>query len=83
MKEMIAEKLNSRLKADVVKNIFFVVARVVAEGIEEESTPPSPKRAESSAPLLEDGFLDSISDPELKQAFKKLLKSYSRRKQSS
>lgn len=82
MKEMIAEKLNGRLKAEMVKNIFFVVGRVRVEELATEPKSSPPKRAESSGPVIEDGFLDSINDPELKQAFKKLLKSYARRKQS-
>src|SRR4249919_2471955 len=39
MKEMIADKLNQRLKAEVVKNIFFVVGRVNAEAVEIASKP--------------------------------------------
>jgi hypothetical protein len=83
MKEMIAEKLNGRLNADVVKNIFFVVGRVSADGFEEEpKPPPPPPHSEPAEPSINEAFLDSISDPEIRQAFKKLLKSYSRRKQS-
>jgi hypothetical protein len=83
MKEMIAEKLNSRLKMEVVKNIFFVVGRVSAESLEEESKSPPQKLAESSEYRIDEAFLESIKDPEIKQAFKKLLKSFSRRKQST
>jgi hypothetical protein len=83
MKEMIAEKLNTRLKSEVVKNIFFVVGRVSAEALEEESKSPPQKHAESSEYTIDAAFLESIKDPEIKQAFKKLLKSYSRRKQDS
>lgn len=79
MKEMIAEKLNRRLKSEVVKNIFFVVGQVGGEAIEAESKPPPLKASEQRA--IDEQFLDSIKDPEIKQAFKKLLKSYSRRKQ--
>jgi len=83
MKEMIAEKLNSRLNAEVVKNIFFVVGRVSAEDLEVEPKAIPLKRSDSAARVIEESFLESIGDPELKQAFKKLLKSYARRKQSS
>ncbi len=83
MKEMIAEKLNRRLKSEVVKNIFFVVGRVGGETIQGESKPQPPKTSELAQRTIDDQFLDSIEDPEIKQAFKKLLKSYSRRKQSS
>jgi predicted nucleic acid-binding Zn ribbon protein len=81
MKEMITEKLNARLKTDVVKNIFFVVGRISAGGLEEE--PKSAERAESAPSSIDETFLESVSDPEIRQAFKKLLKSFSRRKQSS
>src|ERR671918_2662102 len=37
MKEMIAERLNQRLKAEVVRNIFFVVGRVNIETLAAES----------------------------------------------
>jgi hypothetical protein len=82
MKEMIAEKLNRRLKSEVVKNIFFVVGRLGDEAIEGEPKPPPLKPSESPPHIIDDQFLDSLKDPDIKQAFKKLLKSYSRRKQS-
>lgn len=83
MKEMIAEKLNARLKGEVVKNIFFVVGRISDEAVEQETQSPPPKLADSSGTAIDPAFLESIKDPEIKQAFKKLLKSYSRRKQNS
>ena len=79
MKDMIAEKLNQRLSREVVKNVFFVVGRIdpprAAEKVAEASTP-----AVEEDPQIDPHFLDSVSDPELRQAFKKLLKSYSRRR---
>ena len=74
MKEMIAEKLNQRLNREVVRNIFFVVGRIDS---------PRPAETLSTAPIdhepeIDQQFLVSVSDPELRQAFKKLLKSYSR-----
>ncbi len=80
MKEMIAEKLNRRLKSEVVKNIFFVVGRVGGETVVDESKSPPSEAAKLPTPNADDQFLDSIEDPEIKQAFRKLLKSYSRRK---
>jgi hypothetical protein len=82
MKEMIAEKLNRRLKSEVVKNIFFVVGRVGNDAVPGESKSPPLEAAESPRPDVDEEFLDSIKDPEIKQAFKKLLRGYSRRKQS-
>ncbi len=81
MKEMIAEKLNERLRADIVKNIFFVVGRVHAED-DSVYSQPSARRAQApqDAPL-DDAFLETLPDPEVRQAFKRLLRSYARRKE--
>ena len=82
MKEMIAEKLNRRLKSEVVQNIFFVVGRVGDQTAEGESEAPPPAPPEAPQHALDEQFLDSIKDPDIKQAFQRLLKGYSRRKQS-
>ncbi|MPZ76187.1 MAG: DUF721 domain-containing protein [Deltaproteobacteria bacterium] len=79
MKEMIAEKLNHRLNAEIVKNIFFVVGRIDTGGL-----PPEEETAAASAPVLhnpkiDEQFLESVADPEIRQAFKRLLNSYLRR----
>jgi predicted nucleic acid-binding Zn ribbon protein len=82
MKEMIAERLNQRLKADVVKNIFFVVGRVnPVESLPPESEPaaPAPPHPAPKAELNEN-FLESIRDPEIREAFKRLIRGYSRRR---
>jgi hypothetical protein len=79
MKEMIAEKLNQRLQNNAaVKNIFFMVGRI-------EETEPPVAAAETAAaeenfdhPVNQE-FLQSIKDPEIRAAFGKLLKSYARR----
>jgi len=74
MKEMIAAKLNEQLKHDVVKNIFFVVGRIDLPPDESTdqpaATPPRPVDA---------GFIETIENPEIRDAFKKLLKSFARR----
>ena len=79
MKEMIAEKLNHRLNREVVKNVFFVVGRIDSPASAETVTTPS-KPAVDEEPKIDPKFLDSVTDPELRRAFKKLLKSYSRRR---
>jgi hypothetical protein len=79
MKEMIAEKLNHRLNREVVKNIFFVVGRIDSPATPEPLT-GAPTPAIDQEPKIDEQFLESVSDPELRQAFKKLLKSYSRRR---
>jgi hypothetical protein len=77
MKDMIAGKLNHRLKGETVKNIFFMVGRVDASS--EITEEPKDVAENLQAPLNED-FLQSITDPEMRAAFRKLLNSYSRRK---
>jgi predicted nucleic acid-binding Zn ribbon protein len=80
MKNMIADKLNQRLKQEVVKNIFFMVGRIDAE--EEELETPSLELHGDPAtlPQVSEEFLQSIDDAEIRDAFKKLLKSFARRK---
>ena len=74
MKEMIAAKLNEQLQSTVVKNIFFVVGHI--ELPPDESPPP----AAATAPRLVDAsFIETIDDPEIRDAFKKLLSSFARR----
>jgi hypothetical protein len=78
MKEMIAEKLNGRLRAGVVKNIFFVVGGLAPMDPVKSPTTESVDDAPAAEPAS-DEFLETIDDPEIRQAFKKLLKSYRRR----
>lgn len=83
MKEMIGERLNQRLKTDTVKNIFFVVGRVNTESVEAGSKPPVPSGAAQQAPGSNEDFLASVRDPEVRQAFKQLLKGFWRRQRKS
>ena len=79
MKEMIADKLNQRLKTGIVRNIFFVVGQVNYRTVEIEPKSPDASAAAGPDPLPNEDFLKSVRDPEIRQAFKRLLKSYSRR----
>jgi hypothetical protein len=82
MKDMIAERLNQRLKTSLVRNIFFVVGQVNYEDVEGEAKPT----AESSTVLqkcISEDFLESVPDPEIRHAFKRLLRSYARRHQKT
>jgi hypothetical protein len=83
MKEMIAEKLNQRLRAEVVKNIFFVVGRIDTEIEAEESKPGSAHESELQNSEVDEAFLESVKDPEIRQIFKRLLKGYRRRKRKA
>jgi len=78
MKDMITAKLNYRLKSDIVKNVFFVVGHI--EMNEESVEPPPGDASENAECRIDDGFLQSIGDPQVRAAFKKLVQSYSRRK---
>jgi len=79
MKELIAEKLNQRLKGELVKTIFFMVGRIDAP--ENESAPESTANLVNQSPRpIDEQFLQAIDDPEVREAFKKLLRSFARRK---
>jgi hypothetical protein len=83
MKEMIAERLNQRLQADTVRNIFFVVGRVDSQTVDIASEPTTPSRTVEQARGPDEEFLASVRDPEIRQAFKRLLKGYSRRQRKT
>lgn len=78
MKEMIAGKLNQRLNGEIVKNIFFMVGRIDEEP-DAANSPESYEAEENFDHPVNQEFLQSIADPEIQAAFKKLLKSYARR----
>jgi hypothetical protein len=80
MKEMISGKLNERLKGNIVKNIFFMVGRIE---VAEETAVAAQSNQTTAISEVSDQFLETIHDPEIRAAFKKLLKSYSRRKPKS
>src|SRR5262249_44476457 len=53
MKEMIADNINQRLKADVVKNIFFVVGNVDSSIGEAEAKPVPAQTTNAADPELD------------------------------
>jgi Dna[CI] antecedent DciA-like protein len=78
MKEMIVQKLNHRLKNDTVKSVFFLVGRIDTADIIDA---PAESAAANDPPRqVNEEFLLSIEDPEIREAFRKLLKSFARRK---
>jgi len=83
MKSMIADKLNQRLKQEVVKNIFFMVGRIDAAEEEALAEPRANQSTETLERAVNEEFLKSIEDAEIRDAFKKLLKSFARRKPRS
>jgi predicted nucleic acid-binding Zn ribbon protein len=80
MKSMIADKLNQRIKQDIVKNIFFMVGRIDAADEEAQAQSRANQTTETSERQVDEEFLTSIDDPEIRDAFRKLLKSFARRK---
>jgi predicted nucleic acid-binding Zn ribbon protein len=83
MKEMITEKLNQRLKSEVVKTIFFMVGRIDAPANQnDEALEAQAQFGQSNDPSrpVDEEFLQAIDDPDMRDAFKKLLKSFARRK---
>jgi predicted nucleic acid-binding Zn ribbon protein len=78
MKDMIADKLNQRLKQDIVKNIFFMVGRIDAAA-EEALAQTRAQVGETAERQVNEEFLSSIEDAAIREAFKKLLKSFARR----
>lgn len=80
MKDLLAEKINERLRANVVKSIFFVVGTLAKTDDEPEEEPASAKTPADNDGKIDEPFLESIQDPEIRQAFKNLLRGYARRK---
>jgi predicted nucleic acid-binding Zn ribbon protein len=83
MKEMITEKLNQRLKSEVVKTIFFMVGRIDAPANENDEALAAQAQFGqlNDAPRpIDEEFLQAIDDPNMRDAFRKLLKSFARRK---
>ena len=83
MKAMIVERINQRLKADTVKNIFFIVGRIDADNAKGPPPPVPPQPAVPTDRQLDEQYFESVADPELRQAFKRLLRSYARRKRKN
>jgi hypothetical protein len=81
MKQMIADKLNQRLRSEVVKNIFFVLGRIDTDIGDDPFRPPGPQKQDVENNQLDETFLGSVKDADIRQAFKRLLRSYARQKQ--
>ncbi len=80
MKDLIAEKINQRLRAQVVKNIFFIVGTVALSEAEPDARQEKIKTMADGEAPVDARFLESIRDPEIRQEFKKLLHSYAQSK---
>lgn len=83
MKDVILEKLNQRLGTEIVKKIFFVAGRLDTEiEIQRERLPTATKPATQET-KLDQQFLDTVDDPEIRKAFQRLFNTYSRRSKKS
>ena len=79
MKEIISEKLNQSLGAEVVKNVFFFVGKIDTEvpgSKAKDIYAPSLSLSESK---LDEEHLRSIKDPEIRRALRRLYAAHSRK----
>ena len=74
MKTEIRERLNARLGAELIRDIFFVSGTIAAEP--EAPAQPTPEDRLGDDPLI---ALPAIADPELAAAFARLLEARARR----
>jgi hypothetical protein len=80
MKEEIAEKLNQNLGKEIVKNIFFFVGRIDSGAFPAEGkTASTPGPSQNEAKLDEDS-LNSVKDPEIRRALKRLFVAHARKR---
>jgi predicted nucleic acid-binding Zn ribbon protein len=79
MKDLLAEKINERLHAKVVKNIFFVVGSLPKSDREAEDDVRARPLATSEIKPSE-AFLERIEDAGVRRAFEALLRGYARRR---
>ncbi|MFQ5682443.1 MAG: DciA family protein [Candidatus Binatia bacterium] len=79
MKEMISEKLNQSLGREVVKNIFFFVGKIETEGARSEDKDVRTPNHSVSKSKLNEQPLNTIKDPQIRRAFKRLFAAHSRK----
>ena len=77
VKDMITDKLNQRLKGEVVKNIFFVVGRIHADEAYDDQADTAAKP--TVVRPVDDDFLAEVDDPEIRAAFQQLLQRFAKR----
>lgn len=77
MKDQIADKLNQKLGADVVKNIFFYVGEISLP-VSESGAKPFPPQPEPA--VLSEDILTTIKDQDIRRAFQRLFAAHSRRR---
>lgn len=79
VKEMITDKLNERIGRQIVKSIFFVVGNTAkAAPKKDEVKEPGPSSPPQPAVAIDEAQLNSIRDPEIRAALKRLFVNSSR-----
>jgi len=80
LKDTITDKINEAIGREVVKNIFFVIGKVEAEPPGKATVKPEPSLSSASPSKLDEETLDSIKDPEIRRALKRLFTASARKK---
>lgn len=80
MKELLSDKLNQRLRKEVVKNIFFVVGKINTHSPNPEAQEPAPDPVSPTPLNPANDYLESVTDPDIRQALKKLFAAHARRR---
>lgn len=72
LKDTITDKINQTLGKEVVKNIFFVIGQVEAPPSGPPIKKPEPSPPAAGPSKFDEASLDSIKDPEIRRALKRL-----------
>ncbi len=80
MKELLSDKLNQRLHREVVKNIFFVVGRIDAPSPNPQAQEPAADPLSPTPLNAANEYLESVTNPDIRQALKKLFAAHVRRR---
>ena len=79
MKEMISQKLNQSLGKDVVRNIFFFIGKLDTEIAKSKAKESSPPALSPSELKFAEEHLNSVKDPEIRRALRRLFAAHFRK----
>jgi len=82
LKDTIADKINQTLGKEVVKNIFFVIGKVEAKAAAPAAATPAPPPPSAAPSKHDEEMLDSIKDPEVRRALKRLFAASARKRKT-
>lgn len=83
IKEMITEKLNQSLGREVVKNLFFFVGQLPTSPAVEAQKPQPDRDISPPTGMPDDEDLESVKDPEIRRALKRILSAHLRKKRNT